>query len=277
MTRPIDHVVTRRSETVLILGEFDGVHRGHRALVDAALEYAKPLRAQVVAVVADRGEGIPRITSVGRRCELLLSLGVSSVFALPLSGPADVPSALGPSLERLRPVIALVDRESWPLQPRTVLSEYVTSIGTVLRDGDAVRDQSLGPINTATVIDRLRGGDVGVAGDMLGRSFELVGATISPGSTSRSTGYQTEMVVSAADAVVPPPGVYAAHTMIGRRWVGAALIIRPRVVVAHLINFAGPLPDAETSFRIVGRLRNEPAQLTRSDVAAVMHVLEAMG
>ncbi len=276
MTRPIDHVVSRRSETVLILAEFDGVHRGHRGLVDAALGYAKPMRAQVVAVVADRGEGIPRITSVGRRCELLLSLGVSSVFVLPLSSPADVPGALGPSLERLRPAVALVDRESWPSQPRLVLSEYLRGIGTVVREGDPVSDLALGPIATATVIDRIRSGHVGVAGEMLGRPFELVGATVSPRPSSRSNGLQTELVVSAADAVVPPSGLYAARTMIRRRWVGAALTVGPRGIEAHLIDFIGRRHDTdETSFRVISRLDDDPAPQTRSDVAAVRRVLQA--
>ena len=275
-----------------MLGEFDGVHRDHVALVEAALQHAEPLCAAVVAVVVDRGEGVQRIMSVSRRCELLISCGVSSAFAAPLPRPVDVEETLATALERMRPVEVFVDRESWPSQPRDALSEYFHRIGAAIRDGGAGSDPTLGPIDTAMIIGRIHHGDVDAAGKMLGRPYELSGKIAAHDGIAPPTGFQTEQVTPPPDIILPARGVYAARTLIGRRWVGAAVNIGTRptfgssdrvVVESHLINFEGDLTDTEMSLRFVRRLRDElwfpePAELAAQierDVVAVTALLRS--
>ena len=277
-----------------MLSEFDGVHCGHSALVDAALQHATSLGAALVAVVADRGEGVPRIMQVNRRCELLLSCGVSSAFVAPLPHPADVQHALGPALERLRPVAVFLDAASWPSQPRDELFEYLHGIGSVVRDGTTTSDPGFLPIDTATIIDGLRDGDIRAAEVMLGRPYELSGAIAARVPVRPSTRFQTEQVATASDIVLPKNGTYIARALIGRRWVAAAVNVGTRptfnssdggiVVEAHLIDFEGDLQDTELSLRFVRRLRNEmqfsgpdelAAQLERDAVAATA-ILQSM-
>ena len=290
--RPTDHVVSQTADTVVVLGEFDGVHRDHVALVEAALQHAEPLSAAVVAVVVDRGEGVERIMSVSRRCELLLSCGVSSAFVAPLPRPVDVEDTLAPALEVMRPVAVFLDPESWPSQPRNALSEYFLRIGAAIRDGVAGSDQTLGPIDTAMIIERIHHGDVDAAGKMLGRPYELSGTIAAHDAIAPPTGFQTEQVTPPPDIVLPASGVYAARTLIGRRWVGAAVNIGSRptfgssnrvVVESHLIDFGGNLKDTEMSLRFVRRLRNQlwfpgpdelAAQIER-DVVAVTALLRS--
>ena len=275
-----------------MLGEFDGVHRDHAALVADALKLSRPLRAAVVAIVADGGEGVPRIMNVNRRCELLLSCGVSSAFVVPLPRPVDVQDAVGAALERMRPIAVFIDRESWPSQPRDALTEYLHWIGAIVRDGATAPDPALGPINTASIIDLVRSGDIRTAGEMLGRPHELAGEIAARDFDPPPTGFQTEQVVPAPDIVLPGSGVYAARTLIGRRWVGAAVNVGTRptfgfsdrvVVEGHLIEFEGDLQDTELSLRFVRRLRDElqfsgpdelAAQIER-DVVAVTALLRS--
>ena len=290
--RPTDHVVSPTTDTVVVLGEFDGVHRDHVALVADALKLSTPLRAAVVAIVADVGEGVARIMNVNRRCELLLSCGVSSAFVVPLPRPVDVQDVVGAALERMRPIAVLVDRESWPSQPRGALTEYLHRIGAIVRDGATAPDPAPGPINTATIIDLVRSGDILTAGEMLGRPYELAGEIAARDFDPPPTGFQTEQVVPAPDIVLPGSGVYAARTLIGRRWVGAAVNVGTRptfgfsdrvVVEGHLIEFDGDLQDTELSLRFVSRLRDElqfsgaeelAAQIER-DVVAVTALLRS--
>lgn len=262
---------------MILLGEFDGVHRGHVALVAAARQLARQHDAVVVAVVADRGEGVPRIMGVRRRCELLISHGVSSTFVAPLPRPIDVRGALGPALERTNPIAVFVDRESWPVQPHDALLEYVHGIGAEVRYRAAERDTTLGTIDATSIIHRIRTGDVCAAGTLLGRPYELVGVIATRGTRCSSTGFKTERVLPAPDIVLPRNGVYAARTLIDRRWVGVAVNVgtRPtfdtsgRVVVdGHLIEFDSDLKDAELSLRFVRRLRDEVQFSGPSDLAA---------
>ena len=230
--------------------------------------------------------------SVGRRCELLLSHGVSSAFVAPLPRPIDVRDALGPALERMHPIAVFVDRESWPSQSHEALSEYLLGIGADVRYRAAARDATLGPIDATAIIDRIRTGDVRAASEMLGRPHELAGAIAPRGAPPSPTGFQTEQVLPAPDIVLPGNGVYAARTLIDRRWVGVAVNVGTRptfessrrvVVEGHLIEFEGDLQDVELSLRFVRRLRDElrfsgseelAAQI-ELDVAAVSALLRS--
>lgn len=286
--RPTDHIVSRTTEAVVVLSEFDGVHRSHAALVGAALQHARSLGATLVAVVADRGEGVPRIMHVNRRCELLLSIGVSSAFVAPLPHPVAVQDALGPTLERLRPVAVFLDAASWPSQPRNRLSQYLRGLGSVVRDGPTTAGPGFAPIDTAAVIGSLDRGDIRTAEAMLGRPYELSGAVAARVLVSRSTRFQTEQLATASDVVLPKRGVYIARALIGRRWIAAAVDVRTgpsfdssqggTVVEAHLIDFEGDVQNTELSLRFVRRLRDQvqfggpddiTAQLDRDVVAAI--------
>ena len=274
--RPTDHVVPPTSGAVLVLGEFDGVHRGHVALVETAVELASRRGAQVVAVVADRGRGAPHIMAVTRRCELLLSYGVSSAVVAPLARPVDVRDALGDALDRLHPSTVFVDREAWPTLPRAPLQQYLAGLGAAVLAGPEVADADRETIEAVTIIDRLSAGDVVAARTMLGRPYELAGSVVQHDVRPPPTGFQTEELSTDADAVLPRRGVYAARALVGRRWVEAAVNIGirpmltssgPVVVEAHLLDFQGDLRDSELSLRFVRRLRDERLFARPQDLA----------
>lgn len=218
--------------------------------------------------------------NVGRRCELLLSYGVSSAFVAPLPRPIDVQDALGPALERMHPMAVFVDRESWLSQSHDALSGYLQGIGADVRYRDAARDPMLGTIDATAIIDRIRVGDVRAAAEMLGRPHELAGALAAHEAPPSPTGFQTAQVVPAPDIVLPGTGVYAARTLIDRRWVGVAVNVGTRptfdssgrvVVEGHLIEFEGDLHDAELSLRFVRRLRDELQFSGSEELAAQIH------
>lgn len=272
--RPTDHVVPLTTGTVVLLGEFDGVHRGHVELTNSARHLAHHRRVALLAVVADSGGGSPRIMHVGRRCELLLSHGVSLATVTPLAHPGDVRASLGSDLERMHPVAVFVDRESWAPHSHEPLVTYLHSIGADVKYSADHRDATPVRSSVEAIIDRIRAGDVQAASDLLGRPYELTGV-ISGAAPPDMPGVQFEPILPPVNAVIPPAGVYAARTLIDRRWVGVVVAIdRPctersgsTAIAAHLIDHRGRLQYAELSLQLLARIRDDHS-LTGSPSAA---------
>ena len=291
---PTDRVVSRPVGAAVVLGEFDGVHRGNVELIAVARRHAEALNAAVVAVVADVGQQAPHIMSVTRRCELLLSQGVSSAFVAPIRHPDQVEGTLGSTLEQLRPLSMFVDNESWPSLPRHRLYSYLRGIGADVHEVRAHRDPVLGRIKAQAIMDRIRAGDVQTTSAMLGRPYELSGIVVRRSQGRLSTSFASEYLRPEPGIVFPRTGVYAARAQVGRRWIGAAVDIGMRptfdssgsvVVEAHLIGLDGDLLDTELSLRFVERLRDErqfsgPTELAEQigrDITGVSTLLSAFG
>src|SRR5436305_872992 len=64
---------------VAVVGEFDGLHIGHQALLTEARRQGEQSGRAVVAVVLDRADGSPALTTAARRCELLIGAGAHVV------------------------------------------------------------------------------------------------------------------------------------------------------------------------------------------------------
>src|SRR5947209_1388134 len=71
---------------VAVVGEFDGLHIGHQALLTEARRQGERSGRAVVAVVLDRADGSPALTTAARRCELLIGAGAHVAL---VAGPDD--------------------------------------------------------------------------------------------------------------------------------------------------------------------------------------------
>jgi len=256
--RPVDHVVPAAVGAVVVIGPFDGVHRSHLAAVASATRLARRHRSNVVAVVADQGEGTAQLMHVARRCELLLSAGVSSAFVAPLPTPSDVRDVLGPTLERMQPVAVLVDPLDWPMQPAAELSAYLRRLGVLVVDAARDGQHVAGAIDTSSIIEDVRRGDVVAAAATLGRPYELVG-TVAARRPATPGGSPSVRVVVAPGVVLPHAGIYAATTLIGRRWVGAVVNVGADID-AHLVEPSSELHESEVSFRLFRKVHDAPSR-----------------
>ncbi|MFU8813589.1 MAG: adenylyltransferase/cytidyltransferase family protein, partial [Balneolaceae bacterium] len=84
--------VTRHEQTVLTVGTFDGVHKGHQVLIRSVLEKAKQQSARSVIVTFDPhprdiinpgATGIRLLSTLEERCEMLADLGVDEMVVIP--------------------------------------------------------------------------------------------------------------------------------------------------------------------------------------------------
>ncbi|MBM4108448.1 MAG: bifunctional riboflavin kinase/FMN adenylyltransferase [Phycisphaerae bacterium] len=222
--------------TVVTIGNFDGVHVGHAALVRAARRVADEGGHRVVVLsfdphpmtVLDPGRAPHRIGGFERRVELLKGLGADEVRRL---APSDRLLALGP-----REFIAETARE---LGPAAIVEGRDFRFGKG-RAGDVALLERLGaetgfgvdllaPVEVAlddrsivtasSTIARwlIRHGRVRDAAIVLGRPHELVGEVIAGDRLGRTLGFPTANLRT--DDLLPADGVYAgvAHLPDGRR------------------------------------------------------------
>lgn len=239
--------------TVCTVGTFDGVHRGHRLVLERLVARAKERGLPAVLVTFDphplevvNPAAAPPLLTVGdEKAEVLAESEVDYVVVLPFTTALSTYSASD--------FVDLVLREQLGLQE--LLIGYDHGFGRA-RSGDASTLEHLGasrgfgvevvppvqgsdgrPISSTVIRRAIAGGDLVRAADGLGRPYSASGV-VAPGSgRGRTIGYRTlNITLPPARKLLPPEGVYAVRVQ------------TPRGAFAGMMNL-GPRPtfgEAET-------------------------------
>jgi riboflavin kinase/FMN adenylyltransferase len=267
--------------SVVALGNFDGVHLGHQAVVRRAVEEGRRRGTKVVAatfephpraVLAPGSE--PRLlTTLEMRREELLGYGVDEVWAIRFD---EALSRKSPE-EFVRDVLvgeigasAVVVGENFRFGHRAAgdfreLERLMRGFGG---EAYAVRVRSEdgeAPISS-TRIRRLVGeGEVAEAARLLGRPYVLRGEVVVGDKRGRTIGFPTANVVADPALVVPARGVYAGFARVGKDTYAACTNIgvaptferRESRVEAYLLGFEGDLYGREVDVSFLQRIREE--------------------
>jgi riboflavin kinase / FMN adenylyltransferase len=243
---------------VVVLGEFDGFHLGHRQLVDEAARLAGRLGRPLVGVVLDDPRATRVITPVEERCWALLACGAARAIAITFATPehpAAGAHAVDEIVDRLDPQVLVT--ACLPGSPS--IARYPVLRDECMRRGLEVvevprwPDPDGGLITGARIRDALGIGDVVRVNDWLGRTFSLTGTVVHGSGLGRTIGFPTANLDLPANRLVPMNGVYAAVVDLpnGDQHRAAVNIgVRPTVeehgtllVEAHLLDFDGDLYD----------------------------------
>jgi riboflavin kinase/FMN adenylyltransferase len=211
--------------TAVAIGNFDGVHRGHRVLIEAARRRAAVLGTQFGVVtfephpreVLTPDDAPPRLTPFRVKARLLRELGVEHLFVL----------AFNDHLRRKSPESFVHDVLSGGLGIRHAVVGYDFRFGhRAAGDGDLLaalgQDYRFGVSQIEAVTwqgevcssSRARAavaaGDVALAGDLLGHPFMVEGRVVAGDRRGRELGYPTANLCPPGKRVVwPPAGIYA--------------------------------------------------------------------
>lgn len=293
--------------SVVTIGSFDGVHRGHQAIIRVAVQRAKELGIPAVAVTFDRHpqeaiqpENAPSyLTTLTSRVRLLLETGVQDVLVLrfdhqfaSLHPEAFLQSVLQ---KRLNARHIVVGRDFRFGHQRMGSVDYlremqahfgfeVEAVSDVLYRGER--------ISSSRIRQALLDGEVREAAAMLGRAYVLEGVVIRGQQLGRKLGYPTVNLSLRAPQLVPGDGIYAGkllHPRTGNVYTAAISVgVRPtvdgtkRTIEAYLLGFSGSLYGEEVHLAFFYRLRDEQrfeslhalkAQMERD----VQQVAELMG
>jgi riboflavin kinase/FMN adenylyltransferase len=243
------------------IGSFDGVHRGHRTVIDA-------VRSTGLAPTVVTFDPHPRI-ALGNRVELLTTLE-RRLELLAGAGAEDVlVAAFTPELQQLRPE-EFAERFLRATGVEAVVAGADFRFG-VRRSGDLALLESLGyevvvvpelpGVSSTAIRSALAEGDVRGAAAMLGRPFELDGVVVAGDQRGGTLGYPTANLRLEPDLACPQYGIYAGFAL-GHR---AAISIgtnphyggSERRIEPYLLDFEGDLYGKRLVVELWERLRDE--------------------
>jgi riboflavin kinase/FMN adenylyltransferase len=258
----------RPRERHLAVGEFDGVHIGHREVIrgaDTVLTF-EPHPRFVVAP-----DSAPKLlTPLAIKADLIADLGVRELVVIPFDGSFAAQSAQ-----------EFIDRE---LIGR--LGAKTVSVGENFRfgnkakgDTELLRAQAAFSTRVAELVEvdgeivsstHIRGlvsvGEVGAAARFLGAPFQMRGTVAHGDKRGRTLGFPTANLVPDSALVVPDHGIYACRAQVGdvHRIAAVNVGVRPTfqtgrglLVEAYLLDFDGDLYDQELRLEFLERLRGE--------------------
>ncbi len=219
----LDDVPSDWGRSVVTIGVFDGVHRGHQTIVGRAAELARGLGLPVVVITFDPhpdevvrpGSHPPLLCSPKRRAELLAGLGIDAVMVLPFTlalsqmSPDDfVQSVLVERLHAARVVVGENFRYGHKAHGDIALLaqlgdkyDFTAEGAPLVANGEA--------ISSTSIRERLAAGDVEAAATALGRPHRVEGVVVRGHQRGRALGFPTANLETPPYTAIPSDGVYA--------------------------------------------------------------------
>ena len=269
--------MTAYTPAVIALGMFDGVHLGHRALINRLLEEAKRLNAVPCVFTFSNhplevlGDSVRLLSSTRERNQMLRSLGTQDVESVPFTREM---AAL--STEEFIDLIA----ERWEISGLVVGYNYtcgdrgagtpetlkeigvrrgfsVSVVDPVLYDG--------APVSSTRIREAVERGDVTLAEKLLSRRYSLSGKVVVNKRIGRRIGFPTANIEVDPKRVIPADGVYASVAFVGGSAYRAVTNIgtNPTVhgealtIETHLIDFDADIYGETLTVAFRKRLRGE--------------------
>ncbi len=265
---------------VIALGNFDGVHLGHRRLLESGLVEARRLQVDLSVLVFDphplkviaAERKIKLLTTKEERLQILQKLGVDLVYLIPFTQLMAETSPRRFVVETLLPlgVIHVIvgfnysfgaEGQGTPDDLQRLGNEY--GFGVSVLQAQSIEGRV---ISSSSIRKALEQGDIHLAQKMLGRVPCLRGIVVKGEQRGRLLGYPTANILPIEDLLIPKRGVYAVWADLDNvRHYGMMNIgMKPTfheayesTVEVHFFNYKGDLYGRELNVYIKIRLRDE--------------------
>lgn len=261
-------------QSAVIIGNLDGVHRGHQAVLQQARGIADGRGLRTVVLTFDphpaqvlKGVTPPRLTTLERRIELLRYYGADEVVVERFTPEL---AALTPErfvrellVDRLGARAVVVGEDFRFGANRAgdleVLRRLGAGLGFEVAAAQVAGDEQ-GPFSSTRVRDAISGGDLAQAARLLGRWHSISGVVEGGDRRGRTIGFPTANL-GGIEEILPPDGVYAVWAD-GRTGV-MNIGVRPTVdgtsrrIEVHLFDFEGDLYGQKMRVDVVERIRGE--------------------
>jgi riboflavin kinase / FMN adenylyltransferase len=268
--------VTRRAAELervaraVAIGTFDGVHRGHRAVIGAAVDTG--LRPTVVTFDphprVTLGNQVELLSSLDRRLELLAEAGAEDVLVVEFT-----------------PEVAALEPDEFARRALLAIGAEVVVCGVGFRFGrrrsgdiellrrlglDAREVPLVEGVSSTLIRQHAHAGEVEAAAALLGRPIEVEGTVVSGDQRGGTLGFPTANLAVDPDLLVPGFGIYAGA--VADRRAAVSIGINPhyggteRRVEAFLLDWEGDLYGTRLVVELWRRLRDERAFASEADL-----------
>jgi len=275
--------VKRDPNSVVTVGTFDGVHAGHRAIMDTVVEKAKERNARSIIVTFDPhprdiinpGEtGIKLLTTLQERAEILNELGIDRMVVIPF----DRDFSLLSSEEFIRDIIYekigvsefVIGYDHHFGRNREGTIETVERLGKELGfESYVVSEKEVGEKSVSSTIIRnaiSKDGEVAQAAELLQRPYRLNGTVVHGDKRGKKIGFPTANIKPGhTNKIIPKDGVYAVKVRVNGEMYDGMMNIgtRPtfegkeKTLEVNLFKFNRNIYGKEVQVRFYERIRDE--------------------
>ena len=265
---------------VVTIGMFDGVHRGHQAVIGRAVEAARERDVAATAVTFDRhprevvtpGREPRLLTTLEGRIELIGRLGVDTLLVVEfteefsrISAEEFIRVVLAEGLHARHVVIGTNFTFGYRAGGNVhLLTELAPSAGFTV-EGMELLEIDGRPVSSSSIREALIKGDLEWPRTALGRRFVLDGRVVRGAGRGADLGWPTANLQTDHRLLLPGKGVYAGRARTGQGDHVAAINVgsnptfgrEPVHVEAYLLDFEGTLLGQDMAVEFWARLRDE--------------------
>lgn len=278
--RGYDAVPSGFGRTVVTIGVFDGVHRGHQATIGHAVKRARESGLKSVVLTFDPhpsevvrpGSHPAVLTEPRRKAELMAELGVDALCVVPftlefsrLSPEAFVHDVLVEHLHAAAIVVGENFRFGHKAAGDVALLRDLGRRWGFTVDGAPLVSSGDVVFSSTYIRACVAAGDVAAAAEALGRPHRVEGVVVRGDQRGRKLGFPTANFLTSSHAAVPADGVYAGWVIRGGERLPAAASVgtnptfsgEDRRVEAHILDFDGDLYGERLGLDLVANLRGQ--------------------
>lgn len=273
--------VERRPRKVAV-GEFDGVHRGHRTVIEGS-DTVLTFEPHPLSVV--RPEAAPKLlTTLERKAELVAEVGVEELVVIPFdrafaqrSAEDFVDHVLVEALQATRVSVGENFRFGHRAQGDTKQlradARFETRVVPLVEAAGEV-------VSSSHIRGLVLAGEVDVAQRFLGSPFAMRGEVVAGDRRGRELGFPTANLIPDQALIQPGHGIYAARASWGNevRCAAVNVGVRPTfktdlvvLVEAYLLDWSGDLYGEQLTIEFLARLRGERRFESADALIAQMH------
>jgi len=276
----VDGMAGEAEPSAVTVGFFDGVHRGHQAVVARTVSVAVEQGLRPVAVTFDRhprevltpGHAPPLITTLERKAELIAGLDLGLLVVLPFdeefsrwSPETFVSRVLVDGLETRAVVVGSNFTFGHKAQGTLATLTEIGRDAGFTAEGVSLLQEDGRAVSSSSIREAVAAGELAWPRRALGRRFVLDGRVTTGAGRGRGLGFPTANLDVPPRMLLPGQGVYAGRALVPDGTYTAAVNVGTNPtfgpeavhVEAFLLDFAGDLRGAPIAVEFWERLRDE--------------------